>query len=62
MTQRHYQILSWNVRGLNEGVRRDTVRDLVCDTGSTIVCLKETKLSVVDHHDIAHTLGVKIHY
>jgi hypothetical protein len=35
------------------------VQDLVRDTGSTIVCLQETKLSMVDHHVIARTLGSK---
>jgi exonuclease III len=59
MTQRHCQILSWNVRDLNEGARRDNVQDLIQDTGSTIVCLQETKLSMVDHHVITHTLGSK---
>jgi exonuclease III len=47
------------VRDLNEGARRDNVQDLVRDTGSTIVCLQETKLSMVDHHVITHTLGSK---
>lgn len=31
-----------NVRGLNEGARRDAVQDLVRDTGCTIACLQET--------------------
>jgi exonuclease III len=35
------------------------VQDIVHDIGSTIVCLQETKLSMVDHHVIARTLGSK---
>ncbi|KAJ1268314.1 hypothetical protein BS78_07G125300 [Paspalum vaginatum] len=57
-------ILNWNVRGLNEGARRDAVQDLVRDTGCTIACLQETKLAVVDQPVIARTLGAKFinHY
>lgn len=44
MAQRNCRILKWNVRGLNDGARRDSVCELTRDTGSTIVCLQETKL------------------
>ncbi|KAJ1263332.1 hypothetical protein BS78_09G176000 [Paspalum vaginatum] len=59
MIQRHYQILNWNVRGLNDGARRDVVQELIRDIGSTIVCLQETKLSMIDQPIIARTLGAK---
>ena len=37
--------------------RRDSVQELVRDTGSTIVCLQETKLTTVDDATILRTLG-----
>jgi hypothetical protein len=57
MSQHNCKILSWNVRGLNEVVRRDSVQELVRDTGSTIVCLQETKLATIDDATILRTLG-----
>jgi hypothetical protein len=38
------KILSWNVRGLNEGKKRLRVRNLLQDWKVDIVCLQETKL------------------
>jgi exonuclease III len=43
-------ILSWNVRGLNDKARRDTVCTLVDDIRPSIVCLQETKLDVISQH------------
>ena len=40
-------LISWNVRGLNTGARRDAVRVLVDDTRASLVCFQETKLSVI---------------
>lgn len=59
MSQHHCQILSWNVSGLNDGARHDVVQELIRDTGSTIVCLQDTKLEVVDQSVVARTLGAK---
>lgn len=59
MTQSSCQILSWNVRGLNDGARRDSVNLVVRDTKSTIVCLQETKLQNIDQAVVARTLGPK---
>jgi exonuclease III len=57
MSQHNCKILSWNVRGLNELARRDSVQELVRDTSSTIVCLQETKLTTFDDATILRTLG-----
>ena len=38
-------LISWNVRGLNTGARRDAVRVLVDDTRASLVCFQETKLN-----------------
>jgi exonuclease III len=57
MLQKYTRILDWNPRGLNSIARRDAVRDLLRDTHASIVCLQETKLSVIDGHLISSMLG-----
>ncbi|WVZ96688.1 hypothetical protein U9M48_042292 [Paspalum notatum var. saurae] len=59
MSQHNVKILNWNVRGLNEGARQDCVQEVVSHTGSTIVCLQETKLQVINTRVAARTLGAK---
>lgn len=41
------KMLVWNVRGLNNQARHTGVWSLVSSTGTSIVCLQETKLAVV---------------
>ena len=38
------KILNWNVRGLNEAARRETVLQVVKDNQPLLVCFQETKL------------------
>jgi exonuclease III len=38
-------ILVWNVRGLNQRDRRNSVRDVVLSSNADIVCLQETKVA-----------------
>ena len=40
-------MLCWNVRGLNGRARRNVVRQLVVDECLSLICLQETRLSVV---------------
>jgi exonuclease III len=42
------QIVSWNMRGLNDGSKRLRVRNLLRTWKADIVCLQETKLEAVD--------------
>jgi exonuclease III len=42
------KILSWNVRGLGGILKRPEVRKLLSEKNPSIVCLQETKLSVID--------------
>lgn len=56
MAQNNCQLLNWNVRGLNEAARQDTVNELVRSTGATIVCLQETKLQTVDQNIVSRTV------
>lgn len=51
-------VMSWNVRGLNDRSRRDTVRTLVDDVRPSIVCLQETKLAVIPQHMVFAMLGL----
>lgn len=57
MAQSDVKIICWNVRGLNSRARRDAVRDIVCDSHASIVCLQETKLQLVDDSIIREMLG-----
>ena len=59
MAQLNCQILNWNVRGLNDGARQDSVYELVRTTAATIVCLQETKMQVMDHSVVSRTVGTK---
>jgi exonuclease III len=51
------KVLVANVRGLNDRARRTGVRSVVNTTGASIVCLQETKLSVVTHAIVIEALG-----
>jgi hypothetical protein len=51
------KLMSWNVRGLNDRARRDTVRTMVDDVRPAIVCLQETKLDVISQYVIFSMLG-----
>jgi exonuclease III len=57
MAQQNVNLVCWNVRGLNNKVHRDAVRDIVRDSHATIVCLQETKLDLVDDALIRSLLG-----
>jgi len=43
------KILSWNVRGLNEGDKRLKVRNLIRQWKTDIICLQETKLEFISN-------------
>jgi hypothetical protein len=45
----NHKILSWNVRGLNEGRKRLKIRNLLSKWKVDIVCLQETKLKMVSN-------------
>jgi exonuclease III len=48
-----------NVRGLNDRARRSGVRSVVNTTGASIVCLQETKISVVTQAIVIEALGAE---
>ena len=57
MTTKDCNILCWNVRGLNDRVKRASVRSQIITTGATIVFLQETKISVWTRGLLVDTVG-----
>jgi exonuclease III len=51
-----FQILCWNVRGLNSAARCLAVHETIAATTCHIVCLQETKLEAIDR-ELALFLG-----
>ena len=51
------KVLFWNVRGLNNKARRDSVRVAIDNTKPDIVCLQETKKASISRHMILSLLG-----
>jgi exonuclease III len=43
----NFNIVFWNVRGLNGGANRTRIRNLLHLWNANVVCLQETKLAVV---------------
>jgi exonuclease III len=55
-------ILTWNVRGLKSRSHRDAICELVRAERPSIVCLQETKLSVISYFDVIQIIGVGFDY
>ena len=53
-------IFSWNVRGLNDHAKRDSVRHTILSTKASIVCLQETKISSWSNVVLKETVGAKL--
>jgi exonuclease III len=51
------KLLSWNVRGLNDGDKRLRVRNLLREWKVDIVCFQETKLEVISRNVIRSLWG-----
>jgi exonuclease III len=49
--------MCWNVRGLNDGAKRASVRSQIISSGATVVCLQETKISNWTHNLLVDTVG-----
>ena len=57
MSQKNCSVLCWNVRGLNDGVKRASVRNLISASNATIVCLQETKIESWTQSLLVETVG-----
>ena len=60
MSELSLDIADWNVRGLNDQARKDTVHNFFASTPCHIACLQETKLDFIDHATATYIGGYKI--
>ena len=60
MSAKNCNLLCWNVRGLNDGAKRASVRNQVLSTGATIVCLQETQISTWTCSLLVETIGAEL--
>jgi hypothetical protein len=51
-TKQNWNILNWNVRGLNSDDKRNTIREKLEESAYSIFCLQETKSWHFDHSSI----------
>jgi endonuclease/exonuclease/phosphatase family metal-dependent hydrolase len=52
-----FEIMCWNVRGLNDPAKRDAVREFVASLRVSVICLQETMLDVLDNFLVMQCLG-----
>jgi hypothetical protein len=60
MLEQAINFLGWNVRGLNDQDRKDTVHETIAASSCHIVCLQETKLESISSFDAAYIGGYKL--
>jgi hypothetical protein len=60
MSAKDCNLLCWNVRGLNDGAKRASIKSQILATGATIVCLQETKISDRNQSLLVDTVGADI--
>jgi exonuclease III len=53
-------LLGWNVRGLNDQDRKDTVHETIANSSCHIACLQETKLQHILPFDAAYIGGFRL--
>jgi exonuclease III len=53
-------LLSWNVRGLNDVDRQSTVNEIISNSSCHVVCLQETKLDYVDQFTACFLGGYRL--
>jgi hypothetical protein len=54
MSAKNCNLLCWNVRGLNDGAKRTSVRNQI------IVCFQETKISTWTRNLLVDTVGIEM--
>jgi exonuclease III len=55
-------IFVWNMWGLNGQLHRDALRELVAAECPSIMCVQETKLSVINDFDVMQCLSPGFDY
>ena len=53
------RLLSWNVRGLNDIVKRALLRSVLRKWNCDLVCLQETKLETIELADVRSVWGIQ---
>jgi len=53
------RLLSWNVRGLNDIVKRALLRSVLREWNCDLVCLQETKLETIELADVRSVWGIQ---
>ena len=48
MDNQHWNVLCWNIRGINDSDKWDAIRQKIEESACSIVCLQETKHSLFD--------------
>jgi len=51
------RLLSWNVRGLNDNVKRAMLRNVLREWNCDLVCLQEMKLEAIELTDVRSIWG-----
>jgi exonuclease III len=60
MLEQLCSILGWNVRGLNDQDRKDTVHETIANSSCHIACLQETKLHSISAFDASYIGGYRL--
>jgi exonuclease III len=60
MIETTINFLNWNVRGLNDQDRKDTVHETIADSSCHVVCLQETKLESISPFDVCYIGGNRL--
>jgi exonuclease III len=60
MLEQTINFLGWNVRGLNDQDRKDTVHETIEASSCHVVCLHETKLEAISSFDASYIGGNKL--
>lgn len=50
--KRDWNILNWNIRGLNSDDKQRAVRSKITESACSIYCLQETKMNNIDHSTV----------
>lgn len=62
MAAKNCNIICWNVRGLNDGAKRASVRNQILSIGATLVCLQETNITNWNQTLLTETVGPSMVY
>jgi hypothetical protein len=52
-----FNILSWNIRGLNSVARQENLRQMISVHRPELVCIHETKMEIINSITIRNALG-----